>query len=243
MINPIYQRVAALIGEDNLHKLHSVNVTVVGLGGVGYTAAEILVRSGVEHLLLVDFDTVSESNINRQLLATHSTIGKPKSEVARSRLLDINPDACIEIYNGMLTPDTIDDILNEHTDYVIDAIDTIAHKVFLIQQCLMRNIKFISSLGAGNRLDPSKVTVCDLSKTSGDPFARNIRRKLRTDGVLPPVTVVCSTEVPRKIEQPDGVQDDVAKNHSKSLVGSFAGVTVVFGTMIATKCIMDIIEI
>lgn len=240
--NDMFERIAALIGRQNLEKINSANVTVVGLGGVGYTAAEILVRSGVMHLTLADFDTVSQSNINRQLLATHSTVGKPKTEAALARLSDINPDAKIITINEMMTADSAGIILNGRVDYCIDAIDTIAHKVSLIRFCLEHNIRLISSLGAGNRLDPTQVTVCDISQTAGDPLARNIRHKLRIDGKLPKVTVVCSREPPRRISQPECIQNTGTAEHPKSLVGSFAGVTVAFGNLIASRVIMDLMK-
>ena len=246
MFNPIYQRIAALLGEDSLIKLNNAKVTVVGLGGVGYTAAEVLMRCGVTHLTLVDFDTVNESNINRQLLATTSTVGMPKTAAAKARLLDINPAAEVNVIQDMLTPDTAADILgktpNEQPDFVLDAIDTIVHKVFLIRQCLHRNIRIISSLGAGNRTSPGSVHVCDISETSGCPFAAAIRRKLRENGKLPKLPVVFSDELPRTIVQPPESEDATRTHHVKSLVGSMATVTIAFGNMMADYVIKKILK-
>lgn len=237
----MYERIKALFGQTKLEKLQNAKVLVIGLGGVGYTASEVMMRSGISQLTLVDFDLVSKSNINRQLLATHSVIDKPKCEVAKARLIDINPDAKINCYQQMLCPENIDQIFSLNFDYVVDAIDTIAHKVFLMNYCLSHGIKFISSLGAGNRIDPTKVAIGKLSQTSGCPFARTIRRKLRVNGKLPDVTVAFSKEEPVKICQPEDIQNQVSQNHTKSLVGSFAPVTITFGNLIATKVITDLI--
>ena len=246
MFDPIYQRIAALIGEDNLNKLNNAQVTVIGLGGVGYTAAEVLVRCGVTHLTLVDFDTVNESNINRQLLAVHSTVGLSKTKAAAARLNDINPNAEIREIDGLFSADTVDDILGknceEHPNFVLDAIDTIAHKVSLIKECQSSNIPIISSLGAGNRTNPSAVHVCDISETSGCPFAAAIRRKLRENGKLPKLPVVFSDELPRTIVQPAGTEEATRTHHIKSLVGSMATVTIAFGNIMADYVIKEILK-
>ncbi len=242
----MYERLETLIGKENLDKLHSARVLVVGLGGVGYTAAEVLMRCGVTHLTLVDFDTVNESNINRQLLATTSTVGMPKTAAAKARLLDINPTAEVNVIQDMLTPDTATDILgrtpNEQPDFVLDAIDTIAHKISLIRECQSRHIPIISSLGAGNRTNPSAVHVCDISETSGCPFAAAIRRKLRENGKLPKLPVVFSDELPRTIVQPAESEEATRTHHVKSLVGSMATVTIAFGNMMADYVIKEILK-
>ena len=242
----MYERIEALIGKDNLDKLHSAKVTVIGLGGVGYTAAEVLMRCGVTHLTLVDFDTVNESNINRQLLAVHSTVGLPKTEAAAVRLHDINPDAEIRLIRGLFSADTAPDILGKNCedrpDFVLDAIDTIAHKVSLIRECQSRHIPIISSLGAGNRTSPGSVHVCDISETSGCPFAAAIRRKLRDNGKLPKLPVVFSDELPRTIVQPAESEEATRTHHVKSLVGSMATVTIAFGNMMADYVIKKILK-
>ncbi len=246
MFSPIYQRIAALLGEDSLIKLNNAKVTVVGLGGVGYTAAEVLMRCGVTHLTLIDFDTVNESNINRQLLAVHSTVGLSKTAAAETRLHDINPDAEIRLISGLFSADTADDILGKNEadrqDFVLDAIDTIAHKISLIRECQSRHIPIISSLGAGNRMNPSAVHVCDISETSGCPFAAAIRRKLRDNGKLPKLPVVFSDELPRTIVQPAESEDATRTHHVKSLVGSMATVTIAFGNMMADYVIKEILK-
>ena len=187
-------RTALLLGEDALQRLAGKRVAVFGLGGVGGMAAEALVRSGVGRVLLVDFDTVSPSNINRQVLALHSTVGRLKVDVARERLLDIRPDLVIETHAVFILPEGSNGLV-KGCDYVVDAIDSVPSKVGLLLECLRERIPVISCMGAGNKLDPSRFEVADLYATSVCPLCRVMRHELRKAGVTA-LNVVYSREQP-----------------------------------------------
>lgn len=191
------ERTLPLMGEANIEKLADTRIAVMGLGGVGGAAAEALCRCGVGHLLLVDNDEVSLSNRNRQLLALSSTLGSPKVEVARKRLLDINPDCDITVEKRFYLPDDSDFLYDWQPDCIIDAIDTVTAKLHIAVQCHRRDIVLLSSMGTGNRLDPSKLRLGDISDTFGNgcPLARVVRRELRKTEVNK-LRVVFSTEVP-----------------------------------------------
>ena len=245
-MSDFFHRTELLLGSEFLERAQSVRIILFGVGGVGSWCAESLVRSGIKNLTIVDDDVISPTNINRQLMATSSTVGKPKVEVLRERLLDINPDAEIRLIRGLFSADTAPDILGKNCedcpDFVLDAIDTIAHKISLIRECQSRHIPIISSLGAGNRTNPSAVHVCDISETSGCPFAAAIRRKLRDNGKLPKLPVVFSDELPRTIVQPAESEEAPRTHHVKSLVGSMATVTIAFGNMMADYVIKEILK-
>ena len=183
-----FDRLIPLFGQDGLEKIASSSVCVVGLGGVGGEATLALARSGVGNLIICDYDTVEETNINRQVVANTKTIGMYKTDVLEQMIKDINPD-CKVI---KLTKKVDEDILQNHFDFLIDAIDDLSSKIDLIKKCLDKNIKFISSMGAAKKVDPSKVTITKLSKTAYDPVAKVIRSKLK--GYDFPV--VSSTEEP-----------------------------------------------
>lgn len=197
-----------VLGAENLEKLQQSRVAVLGLGGVGGAAAEALCRCGVGHLLLVDNDTVSDSNRNRQLLATSSTVGKAKTAVACARLLDINPDCDIATEQRFYLPAESDFLYDWQPDAVIDAIDTVTAKLHLATECHQRGIALLSSMGTGNRMDPSKLQLGDIADTFGNgcPLARVVRRELRGTGV-DKLRVVYSTEQPVKsvcVEEQNG---------------------------------------
>lgn len=172
-------RTLALIGEEALSQLHAARVLVVGVGGVGGYAVEMLARTGVGHLTLIDADCVAPSNLNRQLIALESTIGQPKTGIFASRILDINPDIEIDARPEFLQACAVATLLDEGYDFVLDCIDTVAPKVALIAECLRRNIPLISSMGAGGRTDVSKVTYSDLWETREDGLARAVRQRLK----------------------------------------------------------------
>ena len=171
-----FLRTAMLLGEGAVKRLQGARVAVFGLGGVGGYTVEALARAGIGALDLVDNDTVSRSNINRQLLATHSTVGLPKVEAARRRVMDINPDCQVTMHQVFFNADTADSFDFAEYDYIVDAIDTVTGKLDLVVKAQEFQIPVISSMGAGNKLDPSRFVITDLSKTTMDPLARIMRK-------------------------------------------------------------------
>ena len=176
-------RTAMLIGSEALEKLKNARVAVFGVGGVGGFICEALARVGVGEIHLFDNDTVSLSNINRQLIALHSTVGRLKTEVMRDRILDINPDCRVTVHNVFYLPENANLYPLDGYDYIADAIDTVSAKIELAVRARNANVPLISSMGTGNKLDPSRLTVTDLSKTEGCPLARVMRRELRARGI------------------------------------------------------------
>ena len=196
-------RTRLLIGEDGIDKLHKSRVAVFGIGGVGGYVCEALVRSGVSSFDLIDKDVVSVSNINRQIIALHSTVGRPKVEVMKERMLDINPSVNVNTYECFFLPENADDFPFEEYDYVIDAVDTVTAKIELIMRCKKLGIPVISSMGAGNKLDASAFEVSDIYKTSVCPLAKVMRRELKKRGVKD-LKVVYSKENPVTNSRPPG---------------------------------------
>ena len=192
-----------LIGEDGIDKLHKSRVAVFGIGGVGGYVCEALVRSGVSSFDLIDKDVVSVSNINRQIIALHSTVGRPKVEVMKERMLDINPSVNVNTYERFFLPENADDFPFEEYDYVIDAVDTVTAKIELIMRCKELGIPVISSMGAGNKLDASAFEVSDIYKTSVCPLAKVMRRELKKRGIKE-LKVVYSKENPVTNSRPPG---------------------------------------
>ena len=189
-------RTRLLIGDKPLNKLAAAKVAVFGVGGVGGFCVEALARAGVGTLHLYDDDTVSESNLNRQLIALHSTIGRPKVDVMAQRVLDINPKCNVQAIPMFYLPENADTVDLSQYDYVIDAIDTVAAKLELVKRCTQLNVPIISAMGSGNKLDPSAFVVTDISKTQGCPLARVMRKELRKRGINH-LKVVYSEEEPR----------------------------------------------
>jgi tRNA A37 threonylcarbamoyladenosine dehydratase len=193
-----FSRNELAIGTEGLEKLRNSTVAILGIGGVGSFTAEALARSGVGRIILIDKDVVDITNINRQIHALLSTVGQPKAELMRDRILQINPDCDALALRMFYTEETYEQVFSYPLDYVVDASDTISYKIHLIQQCLARKIPIISSMGAANKIDPTRFQVADISKTSMDPIARVIRQKLRKLGIKKGVKVVFSTEEPLK---------------------------------------------
>ncbi len=191
-----FERTALLLGEEAIKALSRKKVAIFGLGGVGSWCCEALGRAGVGQLALIDHDTVSESNLNRQLVALHSTIGQPKAAVMAARLRDINPDIEITEYPVFYMPENADLIDLSGFDCIVDAIDTVTAKLHLIQTAKALGVPIISSMGTGNKLRPDLLTACDISKTTTCPLARVMRRELRARGIEH-LRVVYSTEPPR----------------------------------------------
>ncbi len=194
-----FSRTELLIGKESIEKLNKSKVAVFGIGGVGSYVVEGLARAGVGSFILVDKDEVDITNINRQIIATTKTVGRPKVEVAKKRILEINPEAKVEIYQEFFLPET-KGILDESIDYIVDAVDTVTAKIELIVRANKLNIPIISSMGTGNKLDPSKFEVTDIYKTSVCPLAKVMRKELKIRGIKK-LKVVYSKEEPIKQEE------------------------------------------
>ncbi|MFM9327280.1 ThiF family adenylyltransferase [Paenibacillus mesotrionivorans] len=191
-----FSRTELAVGEEGLNILKNSTVAVLGIGGVGSIAAEALARSGVGRIIMIDKDVVDITNINRQIHALLSTVGKPKAELMKNRIADINPECDAIALKMFYTEETYEELFQYPLDYVLDASDTVSYKIHLIKECLKRKIPVISCMGAANKMDPSRFQVADISKTTVDPIARVIRQKLRKDGIHKGVKVVFSTEEP-----------------------------------------------
>ena len=229
-----FSRTALLIGDKGVEKLKKARVAVFGIGGVGGYVVEALARSGVGALDLIDKDTVSESNINRQIIALHSTVGRLKTEVAAERARDINPNVTVRTHNVFYLPETADSFDFSQYDYVVDAIDTVSGKLALIEQAKKANIPVISSMGAGNKLDVTAFEVADIAKTSVCPLARVMRREFKKRGIEH-VKVVYSKEEPLASSVTD-------EESGKAVPGSIAFVPSVVGLILAGEVIKDLIK-
>lgn len=190
-------RTYLLFGNDAMEKLKDSHVAVFGVGGVGSFSVEALVRSGIGEITIIDFDTVDVTNINRQLPALNSTVGKLKTDVLKERILDINPHIKLNVFSTKYLPENSFEFFESNYDYVIDAIDIVTSKIHLIQTCKQKNIPIISSMGMGNKIDPTKIKITDLSKTSMCPLAKVMRKELKDRGITK-LDVVYSDEKPRK---------------------------------------------
>ena len=228
-------RTEMLLGTEGLKKLSDAHVTVVGAGGVGGYAVEMLVRAGLGHLTVIDCDDVGESNLNRQILALHSTIGSPKVEVLRDRMLDINPGLDIEIVEEYLTEENVPSLIGA-PGFVLDAIDTLSPKIALIQYCLAKGIPMVSSMGSGAKLDATKIQVADISKTYQCPLAHMLRKRLHKLGIREGFLAVFSPELPRT----ESVVLEESRN-KKSQVGTISYVPAVFGCVCAQALISLIV--
>ncbi|MBD2844565.1 tRNA threonylcarbamoyladenosine dehydratase [Paenibacillus sp. IB182496] len=193
-----FSRTELAIGPEGLDVMKRSTVVVLGIGGVGSIAAEALARTGIGRIILIDKDVVDITNVNRQIHALTTTIGQPKAELMRERIGLINPECDAVALRMFYTEETHEELFACKPDYVIDASDTVSYKIHLILQCLQRGVPVISSMGAANKMDPSKFQVADISKTSMDPIARVVRQRLRKEGVRKGVKVVFSTEEPKK---------------------------------------------
>lgn len=227
-------RTGLIIGQDGLDKLKNSNVIVFGVGGVGSFACEAIVRAGVGNITIVDFDDVDITNINRQIPALHSTVGKFKVDVMKERLLDINPDLNIKTVKKVYNAETSDEILIEDYDYVVDAIDMVTSKIKLIEVCNEKGFKIVSSMGMGNKLDPTKIVVTDIYKTHTCPLAKVIRRELKNRRIKK-LKVVYSTEQPIELKEK-------IMNGRKVTPGSVSFVPSVGGLIIASVVIRDLLE-
>ena len=230
-----FSRTELLIGKKNLNKLKNAKVAIFGIGGVGSFVVEGLARSGIQKFILVDNDEISLTNLNRQIIATKKTIGRAKVEVAKERILEINPNANVEIYQEFFIKDN-NRILNNSIDYIIDAVDTITAKIELVLIAKKLNIPIISSMGTGNKLDPTKFEVTDIYKTSVCPLAKVMRKELKSRNIEK-LKVVYSKEEPIKT---NSVTDE--KKDKKIVPGSISFVPSVAGLIIAGEVIKDFIK-
>lgn len=242
-----FSRTELAIGPEGLEVLKGSTVAVLGIGGVGGIAAEALARSGIGRIVLIDKDVVDITNVNRQIHALTTTVGQPKADLMRDRIKLINPDCDVIALRMFYTEETYEELFKYPLDYVVDASDTISYKIHLIKQCLERRIPIISSMGAANKTDPTRFQVADISKTTVDPIARVIRKKLRNEGIKKGVQVVFSTELPIKPRSdvtekivPDTAPKDIRKAQqppsSNAFVPPVAGlimVSVVFRELLA----------
>lgn len=230
------ERTDLLLGTERLEKLRTASVLVVGLGGVGAYAAEMLCRAGVGNLTIVDGDIVEETNRNRQLPALVSTQGKPKAEVLEQRFRDINPDVRLVVINDFLRDEkTIELLDNSHFDYVVDCIDTLSPKVFLIYHAFTRGLKVVTSMGAGGKMDPTQVRIADISKSHDCKLARVVRKRLHRLGIRKGITSVFSPEeVPE-----DAIRLEQSQNKN-STVGTISYMPAVFGCFVASVVIRDL---
>ena len=236
-----YSRTRLLLGNDGLQRLRNARVALFGLGGVGGHAAEALARSGIGQLDLIDDDTVSLTNLNRQLLATHTTIGQYKVDVAAQRIHDIDPTIVVRTYRTFYLPETAEQFDFTQYDYVLDAIDTVTGKLALIAQAKAAGTKVISCMGTGNKLDPTAFRVADISKTSGCALARIMRKECAKRGIKG-VKVVYSEELPRTpVESPDDLPEPQREGSSRrSTPGSTAFVPAVAGLIMAGEVIKEL---
>jgi len=229
-----FSRTELLIGKEALERLKKSKVAVFGIGGVGSFAAEALARAGIGKFVLVDKDVVEITNLNRQLIATRKTLGRPKAEIMKERILDINPEAEVTVYQAFYLPETASELIQDDYDYIVDAVDTVTAKIDLVVQAKKRGIPIISSMGAGNKLDPTRFRVADIYSTSVDPLAKVMRRELRSRGIES-LKVVYSDDPPIK---PMESEEKTARRH---VPGSISFVPPVAGMIIAGEVVKDII--
>ena len=233
------QRTELLVKKEGIEKLQSANILIVGLGGVGSFAAEFLVRSGIGNLTIVDGDTVDITNINRQLPALNSTIGKNKTDVVAKRILDINPEINLKKINEFLEPERMEEILTqERFDYVLDCIDSLSPKLALIITCKRKKIKLVSAMGAGGKTDPSKVMVRDISKTNNCFLAKQIRKKLKKEQIHKGFRCVFSTE----IQDENSLKMTDGSNYKKSFYGTISYMPAIFGLYAAAEVIRFLLK-
>ena len=231
-------RTAMQMGEDAMERLKNAHVAVFGIGGVGGYVVEALARAGIGHIALVDSDTISLSNLNRQLLATHSTLGMPKVEAAKARILDINPDTQVETYPIFYTPETAHLLDFSRFDYIVDAIDTVTGKLALVERANAAHTPIICCMGTGNKLDASAFQVADISKTSMCPLARVMRRELGKRGIKH-LKVVYSQE---EALTPTGWEEEAAAIGKRQIPGSVSFVPGAAGLILAGEVIRDIAQ-
>ena len=236
-MNNWLERTQLLLGDEKCATLRNANVVVVGLGGVGAYAAEMIARAGVGRMTIADADTVSESNINRQLIALHSTVGRPKAELMAERLRDINPEIELTVVNRYIKDEETYTLLESaHFDYAVDAIDTLSPKLAFIKGCIDRGIPVVSSMGAGAKTDPTQMEIADISKTHHCPLAHMLRKRLHKIGIRSGFQAVFSPEPIR-----EGAMILCEEQNKKSNVGTISYIPAMFGIGCASVVIRDLI--
>lgn len=240
-----FSRNELAIGKEGLEKMKNSTVAVLGIGGVGSFAAEALARSGVGRLVLVDKDDVDITNVNRQVIALLSTVGKPKVDLMKERIKDINPDCEVISLKMFYTEETYEQFFDYGLDFVVDASDTISYKIHLMKECLNRGIPMISSMGAANKMDPTRFQIADIFKTHTDPIAKVIRTRLRKEGIRKGVPVVFSDESPiviREDVRKTVGKDDAEIRKAKMPPSSNAFVPSVAGLIMASYVIRELLS-
>lgn len=241
-----FSRNELAVGKQGIETLKNSTVAVLGIGGVGSFSAEALARSGVGRLILIDKDDVDITNVNRQIIALLSTVGRPKVDIMKERIADINPNCEVIALKMFYTEETYEEIFNYGLDYVVDASDTISYKIHLMKECLKRKIPIISSMGAANKMDPTRFQIADISKTHTDPIAKVIRTRLRKEGIRKGINVVFSDESPIVIREE--IRQEIVANpnapirKAKLPPSSNAFVPSVAGLIMASRVISDLLK-
>ena len=236
-----FSRTELLAGQQGMQKLARTSVAVIGLGGVGSYSAEALARSGIGKFILIDYDVIEPTNINRQILALQSTLGKPKVELMQQRILDINPKAEVIIYQEVLDGNKQDNLL-EGAEYCVDSIDSLNSKISLLEFLLKNERKFISIMGAGNRLDPSQVHISTIDKSHNCPLARRVRKLLHKKGIRGHFPCVYSSELPIVPENDVSDEEGIIKDRQRKVIGSISYLPAVMGLMAASYVIRDVLK-
>ncbi len=241
-----FARTELLLGKESIENFSKKRIAVFGIGGVGGYTVEALVRSGIGTLDLIDHDTVSLSNLNRQIIATHSTVGQRKVDVAKQRALDINPDITVNVYPVFYSPDTAGQFQYSQYDYIVDAMDTVTAKLELVEQANLSGVPIISCMGAGNKMDPTAMEIADISETSVCPLARIMRKELRKRGI-DTLKVVYSKEPPIAVsphvpEKEEGNEETKGQTSHRHIPGSNAFVPAVAGLVMAGEVIHDLLD-
>lgn len=242
MIEPLppqFERTRILLGSDEQTRLARAHVLVAGLGGVGSYCAEALARAGVGRLTIIDHDVVAATNINRQLPALLSTVGEPKAELMAARIRDINPDCALVVLREFLVPETVAGFIPADVDYVVDCIDSLNCKVALVVGSIERGLRVASSMGAGNKLDPTRIQVADISRTSMCTLAAVMRKRLRKRGIAKGVLTVFSDEPGRAPLPPQPVE---GRGRARAVNGTISYMPPIFGLMLAGAVIQEIIQ-
>ena len=234
-----YQRTAMLLGEEKIQVLQNKKVAVFGIGGVGGYVCEALARSGIGHFELFDHDVVSATNINRQIIALHSTVGRKKTEVMKERMLDINPELDVVVHDCFYLPRNADEFSFSDFDYVVDCVDTVTAKLEIISRCKRENVPVISSMGTGNKLDPTGFVVTDISKTKVCPLAKVMRKECKTRGIKD-LKVVYSEEKPISPKTLQLLETEMPSDGKRSIPGSIAFVPSAAGLVLAAEVVKDL---
>jgi tRNA A37 threonylcarbamoyladenosine dehydratase len=232
-------RTELLIGREKLVKLSKAHVLVIGLGGVGSFAAEFICRNGVGTMTIVDGDIVDPSNRNRQLPALSTNHGQSKADIMAERLKAINPELTLHVVKTFINPDAVEEILSAHSyDYIVDAIDSVTPKITFLKEAFNRNLRIVSSMGAGGRMDPTMVQIVDISKTYNCNFAQQVRKNLKKEGIYKGIKAVFSSEEQMK----ESLMLTDGSNYKKSAYGTMSYLPAIFGATCASVVIRDLIE-